>query len=74
MWCWALFFLRDTILYTYKNVLMPLEPKLLVMCEGIGEVLEIVYDVLTLSSTNRICAKECAEHHGMAIDLSGADW
>ncbi len=29
-----------------ENVLMPLEPKLLVMCERIGEALEIVYDVL----------------------------
>jgi hypothetical protein len=27
----------------------------------------------TLSSTNRIGAKECAAHHGMAQELSSAD-
>jgi hypothetical protein len=40
-------FERNTVLDSAKNVLMPLEPKLLlVMCERIGEALEIMYDVL----------------------------
>ncbi len=39
-------FEKDIVLDPAKNVLMPLEPKLLVMCERIGEALEIMYDVL----------------------------
>ncbi len=54
---------------------MQLLPKLLVMCERIVEVLEIVNDVLhTLFNTNRIGAKECAAHHGTAVEPSSADW
>ncbi len=37
----GLFFLSDTVLDSAKNVLMPFEPKLLVMCERVGEALEI---------------------------------
>ncbi len=37
---------RDTILDFTKKVLLPLEPKLLVMLGRIGEVLQIVYEVL----------------------------
>jgi hypothetical protein len=45
MWCWAFsFILKGHHLEFF--VLMPLEPNLLVMCERIGEALEIVYDVV----------------------------
>jgi hypothetical protein len=65
-------FQRETILESGKNVLLPLEPKLLVMCERIGETLKIVNGVL--SSTNRIGNKECAGHRCVALGRSGADW
>jgi hypothetical protein len=41
MWCWAfLFYFKGTTSW------IPLKPKLLVMCERIGETLEKVYGVL----------------------------
>ncbi len=45
-WCWGaeyfLFILKGHHLVLCKNVLLLLEPKLLVMCERIGEALKIV--------------------------------
>ncbi len=65
-------FERNTVLDSGKNVLMPVEPKLLVMCERIGEALGIMY-VCTLSNTNRFGAKEYAAYHGMALVPSSAN-
>ncbi len=67
-------FQRYTILNSAKNVLMPLEPKILLTCERIGEALEIVYDVLYTFCTNRIGTKEYAEHHGMELEPSSSNW
>jgi hypothetical protein len=58
-----------------ENVFPPLEPKLLVMFGRIGEALLIVYEVLcTLSSANGSGARECAPHHGMALESFSANW
>ncbi len=45
-WIYLLLFLRDIILDFSKNVFLPLEPRLLVMWERIGEALQIVFEVL----------------------------
>ncbi len=63
----GIFFLSDTVLDSAKNVLKPFESKLLVMCERIGEALEIVQDVL---HSYRSGAKECAAHQGMGQEPS----
>jgi hypothetical protein len=44
-------FLRDSILECAKKVLLPLEPKLLVMCERIGEGLKKVYSTCQFVKT-----------------------
>jgi hypothetical protein len=44
MWCWAFFYLKEQD--SAKKVLMPHEPKSLVICERICEALGIVHDVL----------------------------
>jgi hypothetical protein len=46
MWAILFYFKWTSSWISVKTVLMPLEPKLLVICERIGEALEIVYDVL----------------------------
>jgi hypothetical protein len=45
------------------------------MCEGIGEALQIVCEVLhtVLSSAKSTCAKECAAHHGLAREPFSAN-
>jgi hypothetical protein len=60
------FFKEHHFEFLYINLFPPLEPKLLVMWEGIGEELYcLVTMVLTL---------ECAAFHGMALELLAAKW
>jgi hypothetical protein len=53
---------------------MPLEPKLVIICERIGEAPKIVYDVLNTFQHRWIGAIECAAHHGVSLEPSSADW
>jgi hypothetical protein len=64
----------DNILDFSTNVFPTLEPKWLVMWEGIGEALQIVCECCTLSSTNSTGARECVALHGMAPDPFSANW
>jgi hypothetical protein len=57
-----------------KNIIPPLELKLLATWETISEAQQVVCEVLTLFSANRIGARECAAHHGMALELFSAIW
>jgi hypothetical protein len=43
--------LKATISYFEKNILPPLEPKLLVMWERIGEALKVVYGAYQFAET-----------------------
>jgi hypothetical protein len=58
----------------YKNLFPPLEPKLLVMWERISEALQVFVKCCTLFSAKGIGARECAAHHGMALEPFSANW
>ncbi len=51
-----------------KNVLLPLEPKLLVTLGQIVKRCKLFMKCCTLVSANNIGARECAAHHGMALE------
>jgi hypothetical protein len=57
-----------------NNVLPPLEPKLLVILGRIVKRCKLFMKCCTLFSSNSIGARECAAHHGMALELFSANW
>ncbi len=57
-----------------RNVLPPLEPKLLVFLEKIGEELQIVCEVLYTVQCQQYCASEYAAHNGMALEPFSTNW
>jgi hypothetical protein len=57
-----------------KNVLPPLEPKLLVMLGRIVKRCNLFMKCCTLFSGNSIGTRECAAHHGMALEPFSANW
>jgi hypothetical protein len=57
-----------------KNDFPPLEPKLLVMWEELVKRCKLLMKFCTLFSTNSIGARECAAHHGMALEPFSANW
>jgi hypothetical protein len=62
------------MLYFAKNVFPLLEPNLLVMWERISEACKLFMKCCTLFSANSISARECAAHHGMALEPFRANW
>jgi hypothetical protein len=76
--CWgaghSFLILRDTILDFAKNILPPLEPKLLVMLGRIVKRCKLFMKCCKLSSINSTGARECAAHHGMALEHFSANW
>jgi hypothetical protein len=54
----SFFILQGLHLDFAKNILPPLEPKLLVMWERIGEVLKVVYGAYQFAETWYKCQKE----------------
>jgi hypothetical protein len=59
-----------------KNVLLPLEPKLLVpvMLGRIVKHCKLLMKCCTLSSANSTDAREYAAHHGMVLEPFSANW
>jgi trehalose-6-phosphatase len=57
-----------------KNVLPPLEPKLLVMLGRIVKRCKLFMKCCTLFSANSIGARECAAHHGVALEPFSTNW
>jgi hypothetical protein len=57
-----------------KNVLPPLEPKLLVMLGRIVKRCKLFIKSCTLFSANSTGARECAAHHGIALEPFSANW
>jgi hypothetical protein len=58
-----------------RNILPSLEPKILVMCERIGEALKIVLkNVPYTPYTNSSGVKEYASHHAVVLMPSSAHW
>jgi hypothetical protein len=55
-----------------KNVYQPLEPKLLVTWTRISEALQVVCEVLFIA--RGIGTRECAAHHGIALEPFSANW
>jgi hypothetical protein len=67
-------FKRDIILDFTKNFLPPLEPKLLVMLGRIVKRCKFFMKCCTLFIGKSIGARECAAHHGMALEAFSANW
>jgi hypothetical protein len=57
-----------------KNVFPPLELKLLVMWEKLMKRCKLFVKCCTLFSAKGIGARECAAHHGMALEPFSANW
>jgi hypothetical protein len=57
-----------------KNILPPLEPNLLVMLGRIVKRCKLFMKCCTLSSANSTSARECAAHHGTALEPFSANW
>jgi trehalose-6-phosphatase len=57
-----------------KNILPPLEPNLLEMLGRIVKRCILFMKFCTLSSANSTGARECAAHHGMALEPFSANW
>jgi hypothetical protein len=72
---WTFFLiLKGHHLVFYQKSFVPLEPKLLVMLGRIVKRCKLCMKYCTLSSANSTSAKECAAHHGMALELFRAKW
>jgi hypothetical protein len=56
-----------------KNIFPPLEPKLLLMLERISEALQVFVKCCTLYSAYGIGTRECAAHHGVALEPFSAN-
>ncbi len=66
--------IQDTMLDFTKNVSSPLEPKLLGMLGRIVKRCKLFMRCYTLFTANSIGARECAAHHGMALEPFSANW
>jgi hypothetical protein len=70
---WILFFNFKVSSLLWQKVFPLIETRLLVMCERIGEALQIVCEVLHTVQHQYTGARECSAHHGMALDRFSAN-